>query len=318
MRYVLRADASQSIGAGHVMRSSAIAEELISRGKDVNFIGQISALPWVEERINSLDFTHVYPNSNSFTSNPETDVLILDSYEIDRNDPFLAQQNWYHIIAIVDEMTPDYGCTLRIHPGLDSNWTGYSKTPILSGPRYIPFRASLVKEKNHRRQENHKLKILVVAGGSDPYELVNEITKILVTFTEEFEVFLFSNSILDLSLDSRFHSFEIGNQIDKLSTDVDLVLTTASTSSLEFLARGICIGIACAVENQKQYYEALGELGIAVQFGVRNANNKWELDKEKIHSLVTSSDLRSHLRAKAKGIIDFEGAKRIVDAITTL
>ena len=60
MRYVLRADASQSIGAGHVMRSSAIAEELIAKGKQVIFVGQITDLPWVEERIASLGFAHVY------------------------------------------------------------------------------------------------------------------------------------------------------------------------------------------------------------------------------------------------------------------
>ena len=72
------------------------------------------------------------------------------------------------------------------------------------------------------------------------------------------------------------------------------------------------------VENQKQYYETLGELGIASQFGVRNANNKWELDKEKIHSLINSSELRGDLLAKSKGLIDFDGARRIVDAIATL
>ena len=60
MRYVLRADASQTIGAGHVMRSSAIAEELIARGKEVLFIGKISNLPWVENRISGLGFTEIH------------------------------------------------------------------------------------------------------------------------------------------------------------------------------------------------------------------------------------------------------------------
>jgi len=106
MRYVLRADASQSIGAGHVMRSSAIAEELIAIGKEVIFVGQITDLPWVEGRIASLGFAHVYPDSNGFESNPDSDVLILDSYEIDESDAFIAQQNWCRVIAIVDEITP--------------------------------------------------------------------------------------------------------------------------------------------------------------------------------------------------------------------
>ena len=68
MRYVLRADASHSIGAGQVMRSSAIAEELIAQGEDVVFVGQISDLPWVEERIRSLGFVLVHNEANEFIS----------------------------------------------------------------------------------------------------------------------------------------------------------------------------------------------------------------------------------------------------------
>ncbi len=97
-----------------------------------------------------------------------------------------------------------------------------------------------------------------------------------------------------------------------------MILTTASTSSLEFLARELCIGVACVVDNQKQIYETLGELGVAAQFGIRNVNNDWELDKEKTKLLVSSSELRRNLLAKSKGLIDFDGARRIVDAITTL
>jgi spore coat polysaccharide biosynthesis predicted glycosyltransferase SpsG len=318
MRYVLRADASQSKGAGHVMRSSAIAEELILRGNDVIFVGQISELPWVAKRIASLGFSRVHFDTSEFISNSSTDVLILDSYDIEVHDAFVARQNWRHIIAVVDEMTPNYSCTLRIHPGLDSNWTGNSNTEILSGPKYIPIRSSLIGNKKTVVEEPHKLKIAVTAGGSDPYSLVSEIAKILMTFSEEFIVYLFSNSIANSNLDSRFHYIKLGDQFEEVTTNADLILTTASTSSLEFLARESCIGIACVVDNQKQNYETLGRLGVAAQFGVRYLNNKWELDKEKIYSLISSSELRGDLLAKSKGLIDFGGARRIVDAITTL
>jgi spore coat polysaccharide biosynthesis predicted glycosyltransferase SpsG len=167
-------------------------------------------------------------------------------------------------------------------------------------------------------QEQHTLKIAVVAGGSDPYGLVHKIAKILATFPEQFEANLFSDSILDSTLDSRFRCFSVGQHFDNLTKDVDLVITTASTSSLEFLARGLCIGIVCAVNNQEQYYKSLGELGVAAQLGFRNINNIWELDNEKIHSLVKSNELRRNLIAKAKDLIAFDGASRIVDAITAL
>jgi spore coat polysaccharide biosynthesis predicted glycosyltransferase SpsG len=318
MRYILRADASQSIGAGHVMRSSAIAEELIARGEEVVFIGQTSELPWVEERISSLGFTHVYTESNDFIPKCETDVLLLDTYKIHINDKFLEPKNWLHIIAIVDELTPNYRCTLRIHPGLDSYWVGSSKVPILAGPKYIPFRSSLSKNMHKVNQEPHTFKIAVVGGGSDPFGLVHKVANILVTISEEFEVYLFSNTTPDPVLDSRFHYIEVGHLLDELTKSVDLVLTTASTSSLEFMARGLCVGVVCVIDNQEQYYKAIGNLGVAAQLGIRTMDNHWELDKEKICSLITSRQLRESLLANAAGLIDFKGASRIVDEITKL
>ena len=314
----MRADASESIGSGHVMRSSAIAEELIARGEDVVFVGQISGLPWVEERIASLGFTQIHNNPSDFNSNPNSDVLLLDSYEISVSDDFINAENWLHIVAIVDELTPSYLCSLRIHPGLDSNWVGDSKVPILAGPKYIPFRSSIFKNIHAARHEQQNLRIAVVAGGSDPYGLVNEIAKILAKIPEQFEVYLFSNSVLGSSLDTRFHIIKVGQQLDELTKNVDLVLTTSSTSSLEFLARGLCVGIICAVDNQEQYYNSLGELAVAAQIGFRNSDKEWKLDKEKISLLITSSELRANLLEKAKGLFDFKGASRIVDAITTL
>jgi len=300
------------------MRSSAIAEELIARGEEVIFVGQISDLPWVEERISSLGFSLIFKQSSDYISRSESDVLILDTYKSEVTDPFLDPENWLHIVSIVDELTPNYRCTLRIHPGLDSDWTGNSLIPILAGPKYIPFRSSLYRNIHVRSLEEHILKIAVVAGGSDPHGLVKEIAKTLSTMSEQFEVYLFSNSFVDSVLDSRFFYIEVGPRLDEVTRDVDLVLTTASTSSLEFIARGLSVGIVCAIKNQEQYYKSLSELGIAIPLGFRNSENNWDLNQQKIYSLVNSSEIRENLIARAAGLIDFNGASRIVDAITNL
>jgi spore coat polysaccharide biosynthesis predicted glycosyltransferase SpsG len=163
-----------------------------------------------------------------------------------------------------------------------------------------------------------KLKIVVVAGGSDPHYLVFEIAKALAIMPESFEVFLFSNSSSTINLDSRFHYLDIGSKLDEVSREADLILTTSSTSSLEFIARGFCVGVACAVDNQRQYYDSLGELGVAAQIGFRMPTLGWNLDPDKIHMLITRPDFRESLTKKAVGLIDFQGASRIVDAITTL
>ena len=300
------------------MRSSAIAEELIARGEEVSFVGEISNLPWVKERIVKLGFAEIHKIPKEFISKSDSDVLILDSYQIPIGDPFIGPSNWLQIVAVVDKQTPNYFCDLRIHPALDASWIGHSTVPILAGPLFIPLRAGLSKNIAKVNLNHDVLRIAVVAGGSDPYELVIEIAMILAKLPEMFEVLLFSNPTFEKILDSRFQFIEIGERLDELTQNVDLILTTSSTSSLEFLARGLCIGVVCAVDNQKQNYDSLGQLGAAAQIGFRNSSNKWELDDEMIHTLVTSPTLRQTLKANSAGLIDFNGARRIVDAITSL
>ena len=62
----------------------------------------------------------------------------------------------------------------------------------------------------------------------------------------------------------------------------------------------------------------MGELGVASQIGYRSKRKVWELDKEVIYSLVTSPELRRKLTTQARGLIDFKGASRIVEAIKAL
>jgi spore coat polysaccharide biosynthesis predicted glycosyltransferase SpsG len=318
MRYIIHADASQSIGSGHVMRCSAIAEELIARGEDVIFVGQISELPWVEKRIAILGFSQIYTDSREFISNPVTDVLLLDSYHIEVDNPFIDSKKWLHIVVIVDELTPAFACDLKIHPGLDPSWFKDSSIPILAGPKFIPLRASLSENTSVTDKKSGILKIVVVAGGSDPYNVVLEISKILAGFSETFEAYLFTNSAVNFNLDGRFRFCKIGLSLEEVSRDADFILTTSSTSSLEFIAQGHCVGIICAVENQKQYYVQLGHLGVAAQIGERNKSTGWSFKTETIHMLLTDSKFRAKIKNDAYGLIDFMGAKRIVDALMSL
>ena len=318
MRYIIRADASQSIGSGHVMRSSAIAEELIARGEDVIFVGRISELPWVEERITSLGFSKIHSDAVEFISNPATDVLLLDSYEIAIDDQFISLKKWLKVVVLVDELTPTYSCTLRIHPGLNPSWFSDSSVPILAGPKYIPLRASLAKNTSVYSRKSKTLKIVVVAGGSDPFNVVLEISKILANFKESFEANLFTNSPADYNSDWRFRFCKIGPSLEEVSRNADIILTTSSTSSLEFLAQGHCVGVVCAIDNQKQYYDRLGQLGVAAQIGTRTDLTGWSFKTETIHNLLTDSGFRWRIKNEAVGLIDFMGAKRIVDVMLSL
>ena len=118
-------------------------------------------------------------------------------------------------------------------------------------------------------------------------------------------------------MDPRFTVVQIGFQLDLEASDADLVFTTASTTSLEFLAREIPVGLGCAVDNQQEYYESLVGAKVAMPVG-EFREGKWKLDHAKMADLINSGELRKALEKKSAGLLDLKGAERIVDEILKL
>ena len=301
-------------GSGHVMRSSAIAEEAIARHIPCLFVGQISDLTWVTERVRALGFTQIIESSTKFTPNKE-DILIIDSYEIPDTDKFLQSEKWLKVVSIFDDLTPDYSCDLRIHPGLTKEWPGPSSVRTLSGPMYAPLRKSI--KHSTENESASQLKILVVGGGADTCGFVAEVANSLRNLTQSFHATLFTNTTLKTSLDERFSVSKVGLGLDIVANSVDLVFTTASTTSLEFLARGSAVAVGCAVDNQELYYKELGDGEYALCIG-RYLQGEWNLEEDLISEIISSSTLRQSLRFNSANLIDMRGASRIVDEILKL
>ena len=93
MRFIFRADASIATGTGHVMRSIGIIEELISRNLSVVFVGNTSQVEWIDSFVNSIGFEEIYSNEKDFKPNKETDILILDSYQIPVDNELISRIN---------------------------------------------------------------------------------------------------------------------------------------------------------------------------------------------------------------------------------
>jgi spore coat polysaccharide biosynthesis predicted glycosyltransferase SpsG len=298
------------------MRSSAIAEDLIARGREAIFIGAISDVPWVASRIMSLGFSQILESSEAFVSDPGNDVLILDSYTVSTGDEFIKQKHWRRIVAISDDLTPKYKADLIIHPGISDEWKPNREVKFLTGPKYIPFRKS-IKKKVKNLSIKESLKILVVGGGTDPFNFADEICLVLKNIQGQFHVIIFSNNNLLAQMDPRFTVVQIGFQLDLEASDADLVFTTASTTSLEFIAREIPVGLGCAVDNQQEYYESLAAAEVAMPVG-EFSECRWKLDHAKMADLINSGELRKSLEQKSAGLLDLKGAERIVDEILKL
>ncbi len=316
MRLVFRADASTSIGSGHVMRLTAIAEEAISRGFECIFVGETQEVEWLSLWVSRVGFSKIVVPAN-FEPQGQTDLLILDSYLIERNDIFIQLHRWLKVVVIADELTPNYEANLIIHPGLDDSWFKGNRDILLSGLEFIPLRRSIRRITNIHVGKNKK--IVVFGGGTDPFGFAQEIASVLrgvVGFSSM--VFFSKSKDLIESLDPRYVVLDFGSSLDSEIDSAHLILTTASTSCFEVLARGLRLGVACAVENQISNYKNLEILSLAVPIGERISTGKWDLDSEKIKKLILDSNLLTEARKTSGSEIDFLGASRIVDAILAI
>ena len=296
------------------MRSSVLAEEAISRGFECIFVGVISDLDWVSERIAKLGFSQVLEDEDLYQASEESDVLILDTYHIPISHQFIARNNWKLVLSISDKITPRYECDIELRPGLTKVNHGTGTPVVLSGPEHILIRKGIGKSRKRESSAN-ALKVLVVGGGSDPFGFVAAFVEEVSSMNVDIEVHAFTNEEIQKESKDQFFWHAIGGDLDLISNDVDLVFTTASTSSLEFLAREIPMGIACAIDNQADFYDQLGSLGCAVQIGSYGSDDKWRLDMHSIRELLESREKRESLRRTIDSLIDHKGAVRVIDSL---
>lgn len=312
MRLVFRADASRETGSGHVMRSSVLAEEAISRGLECIFIGKISGLEWVAERISTLGFKQVLSDETSFRSNATSDVLILDSYNIPVSNKFIAKRNWKFSMSISDEITPKYSVDIELRPGFVKTNQVSAKPVVLSGAEHILVRKGIFKSTGGN-SDSGITRVLVVGGGSDPFGFVPVMANFIDSLKMNLEVHLFTNERTCTEYSENFVIHPIGGGLDVVAQEIDVVLTTASTSSLEFIARGIPTGVMCLVDNQEDYYEQLGRLGYAAQIGIRTSGGTWKINIETIKDLLGCPEKRAALKQSTTDLIDLKGAGRVID-----
>jgi len=319
MRFIIRADAYRISGAGHVMRSSVIAEELVDRGYEVYFVGNLDEIPWVSEYISNLGFKGIFKPEEHFQTNQKTDTLILDSYDISIADPFIQPKNWNKILVLVDDTTPPYRGDLYIHAGPETSWTKpefHSISMFLYGLEYLLIRKSLRKLKNTIVENNsQEIKILISAGGSDPFAFSQNLVKILSKSFSIFHAYVLAPTFELPSDDSRFELIQLGKDYEKLLSVIDFVFTTAGTSSWEYHFLGIPVALASAVKNQDFNYLYQISKGVAWDLGYRDLEGRWQLNQSVLNNLFAENQ-RSipEIRLDSK-VVDGNGVNRILELL---
>lgn len=300
------------------MRSCVLAQEAISRGISCVFAGEVTELKWVRERIESLGFQEIYYDNLEELEPSGEDIVVIDSYSLPLTSKFNDITKWKKIVAISDKSTPDFNAQVVVSQSILHSRRTSNGVKQLSGSTYLLLRdvASLSSNLNSAEQI---LKVLVVGGGTDPFYFCSNLASFLThqEFSPAIEFHFFTPHKIPSSLNTKidFIHHEIGPELDEIMTKVDLAFTLASTTSFEFLARNIPVGIAVAISNQDQNYEELLANKLALGIGYRETSGSWNFDIMAITNLLESAELRSELKSRANEINFSDGAVNVLDEI---
>jgi UDP-2,4-diacetamido-2,4,6-trideoxy-beta-L-altropyranose hydrolase len=351
MTICFRTDASVRLGAGHLMRCLALADELLARGARTWFL--CSSLP---ESLREVVSTHghqlVLVGENEEAHEPlnvrrdalhtahwivsgpgHVDVFVVDHYGLDQEWESRIRPHTRALMAIDDLPDRPHESDLVLDQNLTAEegaaaWmSAESSCALLGGPQYALLRPEFAGARSRAQVRKGPLRrILVSFGGSDTTNVVHVVVEALRRFAPLRVDLVLGESRSpseDLSADAAGGvEWSVHRQLDaarlaELMLAADLAIGGGGVMTWERCCLGLpTLGISLA-ENQRRVLhnghrkQFLVDLGDA---GVVTAGQIVEV----LQGLARQPDRRAAMSEAAFRETDGRGAGRVADAVVVL
>src|SRR3972149_9275423 len=342
MNILIRADASVSIGTGHVVRCLTLADELKQRGASVSFACRKETgnlIQYIEEggyKVYPLpadiDFETDCELTRSIlkTRNDFWHWLIVDHYGIDISWETPLREFVEKIMVIDDLANRCHDCDLLLIQIFFKNFeTRYDgRVPDhcrkLLGPRYALLRPEFKRSrKNLRHRDGVVFRILISFGGNDQN---NETAKALRAIRLLKKPKIAVDVVVGFTnphkkkikkLYSEIPNITFYCQVDniaELMANADLAIGAGGTSTWERCCIGLPSIVIVLAENQKDISETLGEMGIVKNIGWYENVSETDI-KNAVKELIEDPVIRHRMTHACKELVDGKGTERTVGAI---
>lgn len=288
---VIRADASVSIGSGHVMRCLTLAEALRRQGAAVEFVcrnepghllelirerGFVAHALACDER-KELDWAEDARQTLAALGDRSFDGLVVDHYRLDARWESQVGVACRRLMVIDDLANRPHECDLL----LDQNYYSDPEVRYQSllpkrcrqwlGPGHALLAAEYEQALQHHQPRDAKIdRVLVFFGGSDP---TGETGKLLSALENEplpklsFDIVVGANNPARQAIEARCRRLERvrfhcqTREMARLCADADLALGAGGSANWE----RFCFALPCLVvttaDNQQETVAALVEDG---------------------------------------------------------
>lgn len=335
MRVAIRADASTTMGAGHVMRCLALADALRDKGAEVlflcrtlpgNLLEQIEKCGYPAKQLETMDWAGDAKACLNSLHDFRPDWLVLDHYQLDTIWENQLRSVASYILAIDDMAKQRHDCDILLNQNLSTSDQYATLVPpateLLLGPYYALLRGEFQVTRTEVRSGQIR-RVLVFFGGSDP---TNETEKVIDAIENldlsdiQIDVVVGSGNQQRERLEQRclampnVHFHCQVNNMAMLMAQADLALGAAGVASWERLAMKLPALLVAVADNQRENMRQLDQLGVAVGLGI--STDVAEVDMVRaISSLLSDPTKIRNMSLKAAGMVDGKGANRVTERL---
>ena len=323
MRVLFRADGGPEIGAGHVMRTMALAEQILGSGGTGTFacVGPLvspAAALGLTIRRGSHSAGSTFDRSWTLELAQSADWVVLDSYAFD-TDFQAAVASKCRLLFIDDQAhCSEYPASLVLNQNASYsmfNYQGLGKeTELLLGPSYALLRSEFVGGEPEPVRSIAS-RILITMGGADPANATALVVRALKDLPGDWRARVILGPLKSdmMEEDPRIEWVRQPDMAECMRW-ADLAVAGAGITSYELCAVGVPSVLMVLAENQQEVAVALHEQGAAINAGWHHALDEVGLAKL-IGNLCRDRHARCELRAKARTLVDGRGAQRVERAM---
>lgn len=324
MRVVVRADASSSIGIGHLMRTLALAQVLRDAGDEVVLLttpgagtlverwkGEGAAVVMLDAPIGSRADARA---TRAAVRSRGASWLVLDGYDFD--EAYRAAVRGLGRLLVVD----DHGAA-GLNADLVTNGNLYASDALypataarlLAGPRYAMLRREF---RLHSLAAPPRDLILVSLGGADPRRWTEPLLVALAHRGIRGRVVVgprqpAAHAVRRRAAELGWEVIDAPASMPSLMRSATLAVVGAGTAALELVAVGTPMVAVRIAENQAPVADALERLGLAVVV----AGDAPDAAADAVAALAADEARRASMARLGHGMIDAHGASRVAAAM---
>lgn len=284
MTVLIRADASSTIGSGHVMRTLELAKGLRERGYGVVYLCKElegNLMPLIAERGFEVEAVEndadEYAAISEAIGRYEPFALIIDHYGIHAGTEARLRTTYNIPILAYDDTFAAHACDIVLNQNIYAAAEDYiGKVPdmavALAGVEYGALRDEFRKAKKVPWEASEKVRLLVTLGGSDPLNTTTRVLESLKAYDAPLEVVVVvgaANRHKDAVLQSaqKLESCEVvfdAPDMALLMREADAAITAAGQTTIEALFMELPTVNIMIADNQRLISSFMGEQGLSI------------------------------------------------------